>query len=172
MDKAARHLDLETWLARALDESEPDAAIGSLLAATRTIEDGQQSEITDALVQIAGRELNGRQRVDLLRTLGVTFARHGRPNDEHRNHLVATLKPHFPSESRALNHELCRMLVYLGSEDVVEQAVSLMARSVTQEDLLAYGMMLRVADQGWTDVSRRSYFSLLNKLETGAATAD
>jgi putative heme-binding domain-containing protein len=169
---ALEHLDSQLWASRALNESKPDVAIGSLLALSRTAGDDNKDAIVDALIGLPRKPLNDRQRVDLLRTLGVTFARHGRPDQQAAAQLIEVLEPQVPAKSTALNHELCRMLVYLKSDRIVSDAVQLMAASVTQEDLLAYGMMLRVAEHGWTDVARRAYFSLLNKIEAGAATAD
>jgi putative heme-binding domain-containing protein len=169
---ALEHLDSELWASRALNESQPDASIGSLLALSRTAGADNKNAIVDSLARLARKSLNNRQRVDLLRTLGVTFARHGRPDQQAVAQLLELLEPQVPAKSTALNHELCRMLVYLKSDRIVSDAVQLMAESVTQEDLLSYGMMLRVAENGWTDVARRAYFSLLNKIEAGAATAD
>ena len=169
---ALEHLDPKLWRSRALNESQADKAISSLLALARTAGDANKNAIVDSLIRLAGTNLNPRQRVDLLRTLGVTFARLGRPGQEASAQLIELLQPQVPADSTALNHELCRMLVYLESDAIVSDAVQLMAESVTQEDLLAYGMMLRVAEHGWTDVARRAYFSLLNKIEAGAATAD
>ncbi|MCP4786721.1 MAG: c-type cytochrome [Fuerstiella sp.] len=169
---ALEHLAPELWTSRALRETQPDAAIGSLLALARTAGAGRHKAIVNSLTQLAQKDLTNRQRVDLLRALAVTFARHGRPNQKSAARLMDVLEPMVPAGSTALNHELCRMLVYLKSEQIVSAAVQLMAESVTQEDLLAYGMMLRVAEQGWTDTTRRTYFSLLNKIEAGAATAD
>ncbi|MDG2128541.1 MAG: heme-binding protein [Fuerstiella sp.] len=166
------HLDPQLWASRAVNEKLPDAAIGSLLALSRTPGDDNRNPIVASLTELARTELSDRQQVDLLRTLGVTFARHGRPEQNSAAQLIDVLQPRLGSESTALNHELCRMLVYLESERIVSDAVQLMAESVTQEDLLAYGMMLRVAERGWTDVSSRAYFSLLNKIEAGAASAD
>ena len=169
---ALEHLDPKLWTLRALNESQADTTINSLLALARTADGANQKAIVDSLTRLARQDLNDRQRVDLLRTLGVTFARYGRPDQRAATQLMEVLEPQVPAASTALNHELCRVLVYLESDRIVSDAVQLMAESVTQEDLLAYGMMLRVADRGWTDVARRAYFSLLNKIEAGAATAD
>lgn len=169
---ALEHLDPKLWRSRALNESQADAAISSLLALARTEGGATKNAIVDSLIRLAGISLNPRQRVDLLRTLGVTFARLGRPGQKASAQLIELLQPQVPADSTALNHELCRILVYLESDRIVSEAVQLMAESVTQEDLLAYGMMLRVAERGWTGVARRAYFSLLNKIEAGAATAD
>ncbi len=169
---ALEHLEPALWTSRALSESQPDTTIGSLLALARTAGGAHNKAIVASLTQLAQKDLTNRQRVDLLRALAVTFARHGQPDQKSAARLTGVLEPMIPSGSTALNHELCRMLVYLKSDQIVSNAVQLMSESVTQEDLLAYGMMLRVAEQGWTDATRRTYFSLLNKIEAGAATAD
>ena len=169
---ALEHLDPKFWLERALAETDPDAAIGSLLALTRTHGSEHQQAIVESLIRLFPQTRSDRQRLDLLRTLAVTFARHGQPTEKQAALLTDKLLKAWPANSTPLKRELCRMLVYLKADGIAANAVAMMAKSVTQEDLLAYGMMLRVAENGWNEVLRRSYFSLLNKIEAGAATGD
>ena len=170
---AVEHLPVELWAERALAENRPDAAIQSLLALARM---GDESFAMPQLE--AGRRLNKRnnlsprQRTDLTRVLGLVFIRHLSDDTAIQAELALELEQHFPAANRNLNHELCRLLVYLGSEHVVGPALDLAERANTQEDRLHYQMCLRVADAGWTPELRERYFTLLNDSETKAATAD
>ena len=169
---AMEHQDRERWKTRALNETQPDAAINSLLALARTGGEKSKAAIVDSLIVVAKGRLSERQLIDCLRALSVTFARYGEPSEKQAKQLVAMLETKMSADSSILNRELCAMLIYLQSDSVVKAAVDLMAESVTQEDLLAYGMLLRVPEKGWTPALRRAYFSLMNKIESGAATGD
>ena len=169
---ALEHQDVARWRDQACAESDPDTAIGSLLALARCGSPQDAQPVIAALERIGKSELTARQRTDWLRTMAVAFLRLGKPDEATAALIASDLARHLPAKDAALNYELCRMLVYLGSNSIPAEAVALMKQSRTQEDLLAYAMKLRTAKQGWTDDLRREYFALLNKAETAAATGD
>ena len=169
---ALEHTNVDQWRDRALKESQPDRAIQSLLALARNGIASDGPKIITALSKVNQQQLSDRQRTDLLRTLGVAIARHGTPSQDAANNLAQDLSKHFPSTSENLNQELCRVLVYLGSPNIIEPSLSVMAAADTQESVLGYGMSLRVAKAGWSAKSRTSYFSLLNKAESAAGLGD
>lgn len=169
---ALEHLPVDLWQQQSLAERQPDAALGSLLALARTGTEEQAAEITTALISVARTPLSDRHWTDWLRVTAVHFARHGRPPESALRPLRELLEPRFPTTDRFLNHELCRMLVYLDSPAVIPAAIEQMRKAVEQEDFLAYAMSLRVARAGWTEARLREFLKLLNQAERKAASGD
>ncbi|MBM83966.1 MAG: heme-binding protein [Planctomycetaceae bacterium] len=165
---AVEHVNVDVWREKALKETQPDRAIQSLLALARSGVESDGPKIIAALRRISAKKLTARQRTDLLRAVGVTFARHGGPADEVRKQFASELASHFPADDEALNQELCRVLVYLNSGAALSPSLARMAAAETQEALLGYAMSLRVAQTGWNPNLRRSYLGLLNKAESAA----
>jgi putative heme-binding domain-containing protein len=79
----------------------------------------------------------------------------------------------FPSDDSDLNHELCQLLVYLKSPDVVAKSMKLLADAKTQEEQLFYAFHLRSERDGWWPALRKDYFNWLDHAEkdyTGGAS--
>jgi putative heme-binding domain-containing protein len=171
---AIEHQDPKTWQDRALKETDPAKALQALLALARaTGEDPShhprkpsdpvpgkdlQGPILEALDRIAWEKLAESQRLDLLRTYGVLFNRTGKPDDAARTRLLQRFDPLFPAKSRALNAELCQLLVYLEAPGVAGKALKMMADAPTQEEQMEYAKSLRVLKTGWTPAQRKEYF--------------
>ena len=176
---AVEHQPVASWSARALTETDPKRSIPALLALARCTPppaDNQNSpmglQIIAALLKTQPHKLPDALLLDWTRALAVTMSRHGRPTNAYRGGILDELHSRFPSQDNRLNHELCRILVALDSPFVVRRAIPLMAQSRVQEDLLYYGMALRVAEQGWKDDLQADYFRNLNRAESAAATGD
>lgn len=176
------------WKYRALAELNPDAAITSLLGLARAGSREDLERIVHALGRISWHSLSEEQQLALLRTYAVAFCRMGPPDDALKASLAARFDPLFPSQSAALNRELCAMLVYLDSRQVVAKAVALLAasaddshddlasadllqrsdsyatdilkaqRSRPNRQLIAYAYALRAADTGWTPELYKQFF--------------
>ncbi len=168
---ALEHQDVDLWQARVLEESDPEATTTGLLALSRS-EGTPTDRIVSTAIQLWDGALNARQRIDLLRALAVTFARQGQPDLSTGKLLAEKIAGTFPASTQTLNYELCQMLVYLDSPQVVRTTLGLMQQSKAQEDLLNFAMSLRVAKSGWSDALRTQYLELLNEAETKASTGD
>ncbi len=166
------HQSAAQWADRALSENQPDAAIQSLLALARIGDKSYQKRVIDALLRVDWDNLNSRQQADLLRVYALAFLRLDRPNTAQIEKISDELQPRFPANNRNVNHELCRVLTYLGAESVVNGGLALMAEAAQQEDRLFYGMVLSHAPNGWMTENAREFFSQLNQAETAAATGD
>ncbi len=169
---ALEHQDVSGWAERALGETNPDAVIQSMLALARSGEKRFARQAFSKLDELQWAGLTDRQRVDLLRCYAVTFMRLGRPAALDAKRLAGRLVSHFPSGVRDVDHELCRLLVYLESPEVAAKSVPLMSAARTQEDRLFYGMTLRTLKSGWTHELRQEYFEQLNACEIAAAVGD
>ena len=172
---ALEHQDVDLWQARVfegvLEETDPETTITGLLALART-EGTSAEQITSMAIRLWESSLSDRQKTDLLRALAVTFSRQGNPDQATSKLLAEKIAAGFPASSTPLDFELCRMLVYLDSPAVIPNAIALMQKCKTQEDLLNYAMILRVAKSGWSSELRSAYLTFLNEAEGKAATGD
>ena len=64
------------------------------------------------------------------------------------------------------------MLVYLGHPAAVTRFVPKMKKAQTQEELLFYGMALRVARTGWTREFQQEYLRQMNRAEESVGRGD
>ena len=192
---ALEHQDPTTWQDRALSESDAPTALGALLALTRQGDKELKDNVVAALGKIEWTSLNQDQQHELLRVYSLAFIRMGEPSKEQAAAIAATLDPFYPSADDALNRELCRMLVYLQSPNVAAKTVALMSQdtvgveedwgtdllsrsarygnsfaSTTQSNpqrtQIHYALCLRNLDAGWTEDTRKQYFTWFQRART------
>ncbi len=152
------------------------------------------------LLQTDFAGLPASDRLNYLRTLSLVFLRLAEPDDAVRSGFLAQLNNHFPTSDAAVDRELCQVLVYLGSPDIVGQTVALLEQesvpTVTDDmqDLLArnrgygraiaasleqapdqqqlwYAFCLRNVKEGWTLEQRKGYFSWFERAHQWAGGA-
>ena len=181
---AIEHQPVETWQDKALNETNPRAALTALMALARstgrydaqTITDSKSSvpqlslvrtpgddktlqpKILAALNKIDMTSLKGIDKVTLIRDYMLTFTRLGEPDSPTKEALVKRLSPLFPQMDTGLNRDLCELLVYLGDGSVTSKAEPYMDNAPTQEEQIDYARILRFAKTGWTKETRDSYF--------------
>ncbi|MCP3915949.1 MAG: DUF1080 domain-containing protein [bacterium] len=160
------------WADRALDERDAQSALTALVALARVsardpahrapdapdADPDLQTRMLEALERIDWETLDYALKLDLLRTYTLVLTRLGPPAPTAREHLVAHLSPRFPERGRALNAELCRLLVYLQAPGVAAPTLELLALAPTQEEQLEYIKSLRRLETGWTPPLRKKYF--------------
>lgn len=179
---------VDRWAERAMNEENDQARIEAAVALARVGSESHQPGLLQALGEIDFTTLKKMQKLGLLRAYQLGFIRLGQPSDEVRASVAARLEPRYPAEENEVNRELCQLLVYLGSKQVVAKTLALMAtakddhRPVANEALLerntgyaqaaravhgsrpnqqqfALMFTLRHATEGWTPELRRAYFS-------------
>ncbi|MBV21447.1 MAG: heme-binding protein [Planctomycetaceae bacterium] len=160
------------WTQRALEEEDAQSALTALAALARVSgRDSEhrapdapapdrdlQSRVLEALGKIDWAELDDALRLDLLRVYTLVFTRFGPPAAADRDRLLESFSPRFPGNGRALNAELCSLLVYLQAPGVAAVALELVAKAPTQEEQLEYIKSLRHLEAGWTPPLREAYF--------------
>jgi putative heme-binding domain-containing protein len=170
---ALEHQDVKSWQDRALTETEPQTALTALLALVRVTssdpfhrpkdappaDKALQNRIFEALQRFDWGKLDEKQRLDMLRVYAVACNRMDRPSESARQRIIAHLDTHYPAGQRAVNAELCQLLVYLEAPDVASRTMELLAKAPTQEEQLDYVKALRVLKTGWTPALRSQYFS-------------
>ena len=169
---ALEHQPVEQWAPQALQQTRSDPAIQALLALLRSGDDVQKLAAIEKLMTLDTRRMDARQQLDWLRALNVGFARTDAVDDGSKEQLGEIVQNLLPVEDEALNHEVCRMLVYLRKPSAISKFIPRMQSARTQEDLLFYGMTLRVAEEGWSNSSHETYLSRMNDAEQAAALGD
>ena len=157
---AIEHQPVASWKDKALNETNPRAALTALMALARSSggDKSLQQPILAALNKIDLKSLKGIDRVTLIRDYMLAFTRLGEPDAETKAKLAAHLSPLYPTNDPALNRDLCEVLVYLGDAAVVAKAAPLVNDSPTQEEQIDYARILRFAKSGWTKELRADYF--------------
>jgi putative heme-binding domain-containing protein len=156
---AIEHQDPKTWRERALAGAEPQAALTALLALARAGDKSLQPLLLGALDRLAWDDLSFAQKLELLRVYGLAFIRMGAPDSPTAARVIGRFDPLFPAQSRELNAELCKLLVYLQAPSAAGKAMALLAKAPTQEEQMEYAAALRMLRAGWTPELRKAYFS-------------
>jgi putative heme-binding domain-containing protein len=169
---ALEQVPVPLWKTEFMAKATGWRALMGCLALARVSGAGDQAAVQERLRTLPWRNLMDDQRLAALRALGVSLARHGDPGTDERARLLAWLEPLYPAGTRELNHELCRLLVRLGSAQVVAKSLPLLRAAQAGEDLLFYPLHLRYVREGWTLAQRRALFEALNRAEklNGAST--
>ncbi len=183
---ALEHRPAAEFQQRALQETNPQAALTALLALARLTERepkpkgpdldtppphyGEQAaklspqrtalrdKLLAALARLEWSRLSPTQQLELLRVYTLTFLRVGPPDEAARQALIARFDPVFPARRRRLNSELAQVMVYLQAPSAAEKIVGLLQRAPTQEDQIDYAKTLRHLLAGWTPELRETYF--------------
>ena len=153
------HQGPAAWQERALAEKETRPALAALLALIRTGDKGLQPRILEALARFDWAKLNEPLKQELIRLYQLTFIRMGAPAQSARQSAIARFDAVYPTKSRELNAELCKLLVYLEAPDAAAKTMALMAKAPTQEEQMQYALALRNLKTGWTPEQRQTYFS-------------
>jgi len=145
------------------DQALQSGQMHELLALARVGEKVDLEPILDAVMQSARKPT-----LDALRVISVAISRHGEPSNQDKLHAWAA----YPADETLLNRELCRLLVYLKSPQVIEKTMPLLKAATSSEDRLFYPFMLRYLKDGWTLEQRKVVFEALNLAEkmNGAST--
>ncbi|HXJ61281.1 MAG TPA: c-type cytochrome [Verrucomicrobiae bacterium] len=153
------------WRPRALRETNPTAALTALLALTRVgvSNAAWQDPVYRRIHQLAAGQLTTEQQLLALRTLALCSIRLQKPNPEQTHHSLILWEPRFPTADDRVNRALCEWLVYLGSTNIVRQALPLLDLNTTQEEKLHYLFTLRLVRDGWTLPQRRTYVEWLGR---------
>jgi hypothetical protein len=133
---AIEHQPVEQWRSRALSERDPQASLTALLALARQGDKSDLGDLLGALDRLDYAKLPVAQRLELLRVLGLSMIRMGRPGEPTLHEIASRLEPHYPATTVEENYELCRVLVYVQSPAAAEKTMKLLAQAPTQEEQL------------------------------------
>ncbi|QTN34011.1 c-type cytochrome [Akkermansiaceae bacterium] len=186
---AIENQDLPLWQEKVFSETDPRSIIYSAIALCRHGEASLSPRIIGKLNAIPYPALAAEDRLALLRAYSLCFIRMGRPEVAQAAAVIAKLEHQYPAQDDTENAELCRVLCYLDSPQVVAKTIALMKSTQTKaaaydnnmlerhqygEAILKmmdnapntrnihYAYCLRQVQNGWTSEDRRFYFSWLN----------
>ena len=180
---------VEQWATGVLALKDPVAVINGVIGIARQGGEKFQAQAIEKLSAIDIGELSKQGKLALLRAYALTFVRLGESSIPVKAEIASALEEHFPSGDNELDRELSRVLVYLDSPVVINEALRLMAEESeageinipeylsrntgygsTVANMLAnspelqkvhYALVLRNMKFGWTLEQRRQYFQWL-----------
>jgi putative heme-binding domain-containing protein len=162
---ALETVDAKHWQAKALAEMDIDRALTALLALARGSHGDK--EVVERLNRVQLARLTESQQLDALRVYELTLRRLAATEPSLTKAATAKLDALYPSSSRWVNRELCKLLVNLQSPTVIAKTTPLIAKADTQEDIVHFLFFLRHAPGPWTLEQRRVFFSAVQKAEQG-----
>jgi putative heme-binding domain-containing protein len=162
---ALETVDAKHWLAKALAESDTDRALTALVALARAASTDQA--VVERLNRLPLARLTEAQQLDTLRVYELTLRRLAPTDPALTKTATAKLDALYPSPSRWVNRELCKLLVNLQSPTVIAKTTPLIAKADTQEDIVHFLFFLRHAQGPWTLEQRRVFFGAVQKAEQG-----
>ena len=186
---AIENQDIKLWQDKAFSELNPRAIIFAAIALCRHGEKSLSSRVLEKLNGVPFESLENDDRLALLRAYSLCLMRLNAPPPTEVAAVVSKLNPFYPAQDETLNTEVCRVLSYLNSPDVVSKTIALM--KITQTKTLAYdkamlarheygqailktmantpnsqniqyAYSIRRVQSGWTLEDRKFYFSWLN----------
>lgn len=190
---------VESWAAKALAETNPQAKVTASVALARMGGEAHHEPLVKSLLSVKPETLSKSEMLGLLRAYALTFIRLGVPTETERLHVIAQLDPQLPSKDADINTELIRVLTYLRDDNVVPKAMALIENRSAPEipnwstlasrnagyggtvnallnnhpptRELGYAFMLRNMRSGWTIQQRIAYFTFLNEAAKGSGGA-
>lgn len=163
--RALERTPLAQWSEQALTETNPPVAAHALLALARVVGRDAQPLLLTNLNRLPLAGLAEADQLAVLRTLGLSLARHGWPTEEMAASLRRQLEAVYPAPGRALNYELCRLLAHLRSLELLPRTLPLLTAAAMPDERLHYLMLLWPMREGWTLDRRRAYFTALGDAE-------
>ncbi len=179
VEKAWPHLDHEDrWVrfaARVAIENQPPEhwqekalrsdALTAWLAVARAGHRTSQAALLKRLNSLPLHKMTAREQLLALRIYQLAFHRMGAPGQPAREACLARLDPLLPSPHRFVNHELCRVLTYLGSASALDPILALLDEAQASEDLLHYLHFATRIKSGWDTGKRRRALAALARVE-------
>ena len=165
---ALEHQPFTEWRTRALGEPNVDAKITALVAFARSADSRQQGDWVQSIAQFKFAELDHRQRLNLLRAVGLGIMRLDPLSKETRQKLLAAFDAHYPAGDHYVDRELAAALVRLRAPNLIPRMLTALASAPTQEEGIDAAMALSAITEGWTVESRTQ---LLDWFDKSARTA-
>lgn len=191
--------EISKWRDAFAKVDDPQAIIECAIALAHQGTDADADLAISKLQQLKYGSLSEDHQLQWLRALSLVFIRLGAPKAEVVKSLVAELDPHFPSDSKWENRELCAMLVYLESPTIIEKTLALMKQTTeaTEEEIseilarnpgygnsikqmmanrpdaqnMHYAFVLRNKKLHWTIPQRIEYFQWFKEAKTKSGGA-
>lgn len=146
---ALENQPIASWRDRVTAAPDSIAKRTALLAIARIGGKEDQTAIFDHMGDIDWASLQSQDRLLPLRTLQVSIARHGLPDEAIQQRLLVHLDPFFPNSDFSNNWLLQELLVKLQSSTVLTKSIDLIEQADTQEEQFQYAKTLTHISAGW-----------------------
>lgn len=152
------HQPVATWHDRALQESEPTAALTAWMALARDPKGLYKKDIVPRLVQMDFSKLTEPQKLMALECYLLCLNPNDIPARIQAQAIEGQLGALFPQSSNKTNMAISQVLARLQSESLVPKIMDWLPQ-VTDQSLRMHGLyLLRDARLGWTAELRQNYF--------------
>ncbi|MFN7771002.1 MAG: c-type cytochrome [Planctomycetaceae bacterium] len=128
---ALENQPVDLWRDKVLQATNTDALIVGAIALARQGDKGVQPALLSALNRLKFTELSTTQQLGLLRAWQLCFIRLGQPDETTRKGLAERLGALYPARDPGVTRELCTLLVFLQSPEVVAKTLPLLAQEPT-----------------------------------------
>lgn len=169
---AIEHQPTDTWMEKALSESDAGKQVEALLALARVtgvcsqhrtqdtppVDVAMRDKLLNAVLALDLAALKPVQQLTLQRTIQVILSRFGQPDAQISGKLIAKIDPLFPAKTAEMNWLLCETLAYLQSPTAAAKAMALIEAAPAQEEQMQYARSIRMLKTGWTPELRTAYF--------------
>ena len=155
---AIEHQPVESWIEKALKETDTQAILEISLAIARNAEPTVQEKLVTLLDGLDWNQLDQPQKLHLLRSFGLTLVRMDPKNELATDLIRKKLSDAYPADSKFLNAELSRLLIAVEDPTVAAKTMKLLREAGTQEEQIHYILSLRSLQAGWTPELRDEYF--------------
>ncbi len=157
---AVEHQPVASWKEAVLAEKNPRIALTSLMALCRSGAGDKSliAPVLGVLDRIEFSKLKGLDRTTYVRNHQLAFSRFGQADAPLRTKTAKKLTALFPTGDPWLDVDLAEVLVFLGDEEFLPKAISILENAPTQEEQIAHAKNLRLAKAGWTPELRERFF--------------
>lgn len=155
--------DPQMWQEKALKETDPVALTHALIGLARVGDKALQPRILEALGRVDWVKLTAAQKIDYLRAYQLAFVRMGSPARGWKVSVGERLDVFYPTRTREVNAELCKLITYLEVPGGVGKTLALVKKAPTQEEQIEYALALRTVKSGWTPEQRAEYFNWFHR---------
>jgi putative heme-binding domain-containing protein len=165
---ALEHADVSQWRSKMTSPSNAQAAITLSVALARKGEASDQATIQNQLIKLDWSKLSQVEQLELLRAYQLSFLRLGEGDAAIKQRIIAHLDSHFPTpnEDNLVDRELVRVLIYLNAPKIVDRAVARLESTGSADEQIHYAFCLRDVKEGWTNASRKGYYSWFYRVAT------
>lgn len=164
-------LPLTIWKDRALKEKSPTRQLEALCALARAGSGASVATVVERLTARSLSEWPPRLHTNHIRIAELLCVRHPLSKTT-ATRLANYYRPHFPSTSLQLSHQIAQLLVHADAPWATPLILTELLAAPTQEAAIRYALFLKDMKKGWSPLLRRRYFTYLNeaaRLEGGAS---
>ncbi|MBI3823738.1 MAG: c-type cytochrome [Planctomycetes bacterium] len=155
--------DPANWQEKALAEKNPIALTQAIIGLARAGDKALQPKMLAALERVDWFKLADSLRIDYLRAYQLVFVRGGQPSDAWKQRAGKRIGAWYPTNNRAVNAELCKLICYLEVPGGVAKTLDLIAKAPSQEEQIEYALSLRSVKTGWSTKQREEYLDWFHK---------